>query len=70
MSVERLRQLLKEHAKDDVITLEEVKALIAAAKDQGEITIGERMTLEAAVEAHAARLTPEARSALLAFLAR
>ena len=52
------------------MSLVEVKALIASAKDQGEITIGERMTLEAALQAHAARLTPDAKAALLAFLSR
>ncbi len=68
MSVNRLRELLRELPMDERITLEEVQRLIDASTDDATVTPGERLWLEAALEAHAARFTPEAYAALEGFL--
>jgi hypothetical protein len=68
MSVRRLHELLREQARDDQITLDEVGQLIAEARREGSLTPGERLTLEAALEAHRAAFTPEALKALVSYL--
>ncbi len=70
MSVEQIRSLLRQAAFDDEITLDEVQQLILSAVDQGGVTIGERFTLAAALDAHQTRFAPAAYEALKAFLSK
>ncbi|MBI3183363.1 MAG: hypothetical protein HYZ28_14595 [Myxococcales bacterium] len=68
MSVLKIRELLRDLARDERLTLEEVKKLIDASTDEQAVTVGEKMLLEAALRAHERQLTPEAYAALEAFL--
>jgi len=68
MSVARIKALLLEHASDDRITLAEVQELIDAATDEGVVTVGESFLLNAALDAHKTRFTPDAYAALKHFL--
>jgi hypothetical protein len=68
MSVRRLHELLREQARDGKITLEEVTALIAESMREGEVSPGERLTLQAALEAHRDAFTLDAWKALVSFL--
>ena len=68
MSVRRLHELLREQARDDQITLEEVAALIDETVREGSVTPGERFTLTAALEAHKEAFTLDAWKALVSFL--
>jgi hypothetical protein len=68
MSVSKLRLLLNEVASDNQITLVEVQALIEAAIDEGQVTVGEAFLLDAALDAHQGQFTPDAYQALKSFL--
>ncbi len=70
MSVERIRTLLKQATIDDEISLDEVQKIILASADEGGVTIGERFTLAAALDAHQTRFGPGAYEALKAFLSK
>lgn len=68
VSVRRLHELLRNQARDGKITADEVGALIREADDEGVLTPGERLTLQAALEAHQGAFTPEALEALRSYL--
>ena len=68
MSVARLHELLHHLPADGRITLGEVQALIDAATDEGKVTVGEVFVLQAALDAHREKFTPEAFQALKGFL--
>lgn len=70
MSALGIRQLLKEHAADDVISLQELQALLRAADDEGGLSMAERFTLTEVLEVHKRRFTPEAFQALKDYLAK
>jgi hypothetical protein len=68
MSVRRLHELLAQQALDGKITAEEVQKLIAETLREGQVTPGERLTLQAALEAHRDKFTLDAWKALVSFL--
>lgn len=70
MSVAKLRALLTQVAADQHISLDEVRSVIDLAAADRRVTVGERLWLEAALAEHRQRFSPDALTALTAFLDR